>query len=524
MELVTEVHVHSEQSVEDEVQKTLRMIHRVMASNASKTNNNANNKTTSAPTTVTSTPTKTPTSTEPKAKTKQTEVVTTSTTQMKDSSDNKEKGGKMPQEGNNANKGHVSSANSIEQLLNDTVFHKKTTTSTSTSTSTTENSNKDIDTTATATTGTTGDKSDAVNSDMTSEQDEMEEGQSTASVGSSCKSACAMETSTAQGEMTNTITIGEVKIKQEPVDEPAGGAAVVVGEEGGVVTGIPPNAILTEPGPSEVQDIRSMLPPVVPGVPGGHPTTGAPVIPSRGPGIRHRYTMVKSAPPPDTWVCEVCQFELASQKYLQTHKLCHFNTSHVCYACDTYFVHSDTLVMHMATLHRDLNPAGQTAIDDGLVCSVCLQRFSSQNNLAKHHNVHMLKDGKSCACRVCGVDFPGARALMTHLGCSGHLAMKVKMQSVFVCVDCRCVFSSRDSYAMHMMMRAQDEVCKGASSSEGADIILPSGHVTMATQQAQVTTYCLYQVAEFIKSNNIFKDHYKKLSGNRCEWGLTVNL
>ena len=32
--------------------------------------------------------------------------------------------------------------------------------------------------------------------------------------------------------MTNTIAIGEVKIKQEPVDEPAGGAAVV-GEEGG---------------------------------------------------------------------------------------------------------------------------------------------------------------------------------------------------------------------------------------------------------------------------------------------------
>ena len=480
MELVTEVQVHSEQSVEDEVQKTLRMIHRVMASNANKTNNNANSKTTTAPTTVTSTPTKTPTSTESKAKTKQTEAVATTITPMKDSSDNKEKGGKTPQEENNANKGHVSSANSIEQLLNDTVSHKKTTTST------TENSNKDIGTTATA--ATTDDKSDAVNSDMTSEHDEAEEGQSTASVGtpagSSCKSACAMEKSTAQGEMTNTITIGEVKIKQEPVDDPAGGAAVVVGEEGGVVAGIPPNAILTEPGPSEVQDIRSMLPPVVPGL----PTTGAPVIPSRGPGIRHRYTMVKSAPPPDTWVCEVCQSELASQKHLQTHKLCHFNTSHVCYACDTYFVHSDTLVMHMATLHRDLNPAGQSAIDDGLLCSVCLQRFSSQNNLAKHHNVHMLKDGKSCSCRVCGVDFPGARALMTHLGCSGHLAMKVKMQSVFVCVDCRCVFSSRDSYAMHMMMRAQDEVCKGASSSEGADIMLPSGHVAMTTQPTQVIT------------------------------------
>ena len=179
--------------------------------------------------------------------------------------------------------------------------------------------------------------------------------------------------------------------------------------------------------------------------------------------------MIKTAPPPDTFVCEVCQCELPSQKHLQTHKLCHFNTSHVCYACDTYFVHSDTLVMHMATMHRDLNPGGQASIDDGLVCSVCLQRFSSQNNLAKHHNVHMMKDGKSSACRVCGVDFPGARALMTHLGSPGHIAMKVKMQSVFVCVDCRSIFSSRDSYAMHMMMRAQDEACKGPAS--GPDIV-----------------------------------------------------
>ena len=478
MELVTEVQVHSEQNVEDEVQKTLRMIHRVMASNANKTyNNNAKNKTTSATTTTTPATAKTPIITESKVKAKQTEAVTTTTKPTKDSSDNKEKSGKTPQEGNNAKKGHVSSANSIEQLLNDPVSQKTTT-----MTSSTTGNSKDTETTTTATT-TNDNKSDTIASEMKGEEEEVKGTKSTASTGSSCKSARAMETSTAPAETTNTITIGEVKIKQEPVDEePAGDASVVVT---GVEEGIPANAILTEPGPSEVQDIRSMLPPVVPGLP-----TGAP-IPSRGPGIRHRYTMVKSAPPADTWVCEVCQSELASQKHLQTHKLCHFNTSHVCYACDTYFVHSDTLVMHMATLHRDLNPAGQAAIDDGLVCSVCLQRFSSQNNLAKHHNVHMLKDGKSCACRVCGVDFPGARALMTHLGSSGHSAMKVKMQSVFVCVDCRCVFSSRDSYAMHMMMRAQDEVCKGASSSKGADILLTSGHINMATQPTQVQSHSL---------------------------------
>ena len=64
------------------------------------------------------------------------------------------------------------------------------------------------------------------------------------------------------------------------------------------------------------------------------------------------------------------------------------------------------------------------------------------------------------------------------------------MQSVFVCVDCRSIFSSRDSYAMHMMMRAQDEVCKGPGPE--ADVtVLPSGHNTMATQSPQVGSVCL---------------------------------
>lgn len=36
---------------------------------------------------------------------------------------------------------------------------------------------------------------------------------------------------------------------------------------------------------------------------------------------------------------------------------------------------------------------------------------------------------------------------------------QVKIQSLFICIDCRSVFTSRDSYAFHMMMRAQNETC-----------------------------------------------------------------
>ena len=178
---------------------------------------------------------------------------------------------------------------------------------------------------------------------------------------------------------------------------------------------------------------------------------------------RHRYTTLKPSSSPDPAVCEVCQAEFSSPQLLQPHKLCHFNTCHVCYVCDTYFTHADTMTLHMATIHRNLNPTGQALNDDGrewFICPVCLQRFVTNTGLSKHQTSHVALES-NYGCRVCGLDFVGSRALMAHLSSSRHNEMKVKMQGVFVCVDCRSIFASRDAYAMHMMLRAQNETCAG---------------------------------------------------------------
>lgn len=176
---------------------------------------------------------------------------------------------------------------------------------------------------------------------------------------------------------------------------------------------------------------------------------------------RHRYTSLKPSVSPDPSVCEVCQAEFPSSQLLQPHKLCHFNTCHVCYVCDTYFSNAETMTFHMATIHRNLNPTGQALNDDGrewFVCQVCLQRFATNTGLSKHQTSHVALEN-NYSCRVCGLDFVGSRALMAHLSSSRHTEMKVKMQGVFVCVDCRSIFASRDAYAMHMMLRAQNESC-----------------------------------------------------------------
>ena len=194
--------------------------------------------------------------------------------------------------------------------------------------------------------------------------------------------------------------------------------------------------------------------------------------------VRHRYgSHIKHSVSPDTCVCEVCQAEFVSPQLLQGHKLCHFNSQHVCYVCDTYFPQCDALVIHMATVHHQLNPQTQGLGNEKewFVCPICLQKFSSKSSLVHHQRLHVTKEKlNSFPCRVCGVDFRDSRSLCDHLPTSTHLDMKVKIQSVFVCVDCRSIFANRDAYAMHMMMRAQHEICSGGGGGGRTDILSKS--------------------------------------------------
>ena len=93
------------------------------------------------------------------------------------------------------------------------------------------------------------------------------------------------------------------------------------------------------------------------------------------------------------------------------------------------------------------------------VRSICIQRFSSSKMLQRHLRMHMKNDENFYGCKVCALSFVCYEALLSHLRGENHKRMKIRIQGVFVCVDCRRVFPSRDSYAMHMLMRAQSEVC-----------------------------------------------------------------
>ena len=162
---------------------------------------------------------------------------------------------------------------------------------------------------------------------------------------------------------------------------------------------------------------------------------------------------------------------------LRFHKIAHFNTPSLCYVCDTTFEsernHSlgRSISQHMAQHHKELcTPTGsyRPEAERSFLCSVCLQRFSSNSTLSWHlWKQHGDIEQRNFNCKICNLKTLSFAELKTHLLSSGHKQMRVTIQSLFVCVGCQALFSSRDAYAMHMMVRAQNECCSGAPSLAG---------------------------------------------------------
>ena len=162
----------------------------------------------------------------------------------------------------------------------------------------------------------------------------------------------------------------------------------------------------------------------------------------------------------ETIMCEVCQGEFQSPYLLQMHKLCHFNTANTCYVCDKVFPGAKALLTHIVSIHRLLLPVPLQNIEDKdiLHCELCMQCFASKQGLHIHREQHSYEENKY-DCKICGLHFEDCHSFVVHLNRPGHHEMKLKVQNGFVCVDCRAVFGNRDGYAMHMMVRAQNEGC-----------------------------------------------------------------
>ena len=73
-------------------------------------------------------------------------------------------------------------------------------------------------------------------------------------------------------------------------------------------------------------------------------------------------------------------------------------------------------------------------------------------------------------CKICAVSTTSQRALILHMCTMEHQATKAWIREAFVCADCGACFSNRDAYAMHVMLRAQNDSCVPSTSANEESI------------------------------------------------------
>ncbi|XP_041365460.1 uncharacterized protein LOC121380624 [Gigantopelta aegis] len=131
-------------------------------------------------------------------------------------------------------------------------------------------------------------------------------------------------------------------------------------------------------------------------------------------------------------------------------------------------------------------------------CCICNARFKSSRAFRGHGVMHRLgfdpvkrrisssevtQDSGSQYCRKNGFD-----------------------DSPFKCDNCHAVFGSRDTYAMHMLMRAKDENCKARAQAIGIDVdASPSGQMSKSVKMADGGLYNLKDVSN--DTNKLFSDY-----------------
>nr|KAG5699315.1 hypothetical protein BaRGS_004252 [Batillaria attramentaria] len=124
-------------------------------------------------------------------------------------------------------------------------------------------------------------------------------------------------------------------------------------------------------------------------------------------------------------------------------------------------------IMSLASASRDLPTAGKTswleAVEGGAdsTCTDCGARFESARAYRAHrltHHILMPERGAEDRGSNGGEDSPafddesGQGAGFSGLGLAAD-------GSGFVCEECKAHFTSRDTYAMHMLLRAKNEAC-----------------------------------------------------------------
>nr|KAK3102952.1 hypothetical protein FSP39_015243 [Pinctada imbricata] len=146
-----------------------------------------------------------------------------------------------------------------------------------------------------------------------------------------------------------------------------------------------------------------------------------------------------------------------------------------CLLCDEEFKSENERMLHVTLVHKSKSNANKRT---GMriarhTCQICFARFRTLRDFFTHTAGHAQDPGLSTMQRDIS-DKLAKNTLQQFLMNSVSSAGRDMLHPTFKCDCCDAIFTNRDSYAMHVMMRVKDDCTNSVNSAKKSNIWLDS--------------------------------------------------
>lgn len=135
---------------------------------------------------------------------------------------------------------------------------------------------------------------------------------------------------------------------------------------------------------------------------------------------------------------------------------------HECSLCEERFCSEEDRICHITLVHKSKSNTGRRNSTRFArhTCQICFARFRTLKDFFSHTNCHAESAGLSAIQKSINESITNNNLQRFFAGSLNSSAVSDIFQTAFKCDCCDRIFSNRDSYAMHVMMRVKNDACK----------------------------------------------------------------
>lgn len=136
-----------------------------------------------------------------------------------------------------------------------------------------------------------------------------------------------------------------------------------------------------------------------------------------------------------------------------------------CSLCEEKFSSEEDRICHITLVHKSKSNTGRRNSTRFArhTCQICFARFRTLKDFFSHTNCHAESVGLSAIQKSINESIANNNLQRFFAGSLNSASVSDIFQTAFKCDCCDRIFSNRDSYAMHVMMRVKNDACKQQS-------------------------------------------------------------